>query len=135
MGELRVVIAGSREFNDYHILKESVWNAFHRFLYAYDRVEVVSGCATGADQLGEKFAKEYGFDLKRFPANWKQNGKMAGCMRNEAMAQYAVEADYSVLIAFPIKGRSAGTWDMINKARSNRFNEIHIFMQNEPVNK
>lgn len=71
--------------------------------------EVVSGCARGADQEGEKWAEANGIPVKRFPAKWRELGKSAGHHRNTAMACYA-----EALAVFP-GGR--GTADMIQQAR------------------
>jgi hypothetical protein len=74
----------------------------------YTDIEVVSGCARGADQLGERWADERGYPVKRFPADWHKHGKRAGYLRNEEMAGYATH-----LVAF-WDGRSRGTKHMID---------------------
>ena len=38
-------------------------------------VEIISGGAKGADYLGERFAKENGYNLRIFKANWNKYGK------------------------------------------------------------
>ena len=73
-------------------------------------IEIVSGTAKGADQLGEKYAKEKGYPVKQFPADWSK-GKSAGYVRNEEMAKYA-----DALIAF-WNGLSKGTGHMIDLAK------------------
>lgn len=73
-------------------------------------VEIVSGTARGADQLGEKFAKEKGCNLKQFPADWDAYGKSAGYRRNADMAKYA---DACVVFW---DGVSKGTKHMIDLA-------------------
>lgn len=101
---MKTIIAGSREFNDYELVKET--------LLQYDDItEVVSGCAQGADLLGEKFALKHNIPVKRFPANWAAYGRTAGYRRNEQMAYYA-----NRLIAF-WDGESKGTKHMIDFAR------------------
>lgn len=52
-------------------------------------MEIVSGTARGADQLGERYAAERGLSIKRFPADWDRDGKSAGYLRNVRMAEYA----------------------------------------------
>ena len=107
----RVIVAGSRDFDDYELLKRKCMG-----LTRLKDVEIVSGGARGADSLGERFAREFGIPVKRFPADWNAYGKAAGPIRNAEMAEYASKADEGYLVAFPI-GRSAGTRDMIRKAR------------------
>ena len=50
-------------------------------------VKIISGCARGADTLGERFAKEFGLEVKKFPADWDGLGKRAGYVRNAEMAK------------------------------------------------
>ncbi len=75
-------------------------------------IEVISGTASGADTLGERYAKENGYKLTRFPADWNKHGKKAGYIRNCEMADYA-----EALIAF-WDGESKGTKNMIEIAKS-----------------
>jgi len=82
---IKVVIAGSRTFNDYELLKTKM----DAILQNQTEVEIVSGTAYGADQLGERYAQERGYPVKRFPAQWEKFGRRAGYLRNEEMANYA----------------------------------------------
>lgn len=104
---MKVIIAGSRTFNDYELLKTFA----DRLLRNLTNVEIVSGGARGADSLGERYAKEKGYKLKIFPAEWDKYGKSAGFMRNIVMGDYA-----DGLIAF-WDGKSSGTKHMIDYAR------------------
>ena len=103
---MKVIIAGSRNFNDYNLLKTSCDNLLTQFT----NIEIVSGTARGADKLGERYAREKGYDIKQFPANWDKHGKSAGYIRNDEMAQYS-----DMLIAF-WDGTSKGTKHMIDLA-------------------
>lgn len=103
---LKIIIAGSRDFNNYELLKSSVDNILCNYL-DYD-FEFVSGNAKGADKLGELYADEAGYAPKIFKANWDEFGKSAGYRRNTTMGDYA-----DMLIAFPL-GESKGTYHMIN---------------------
>ena len=111
----RIIIAGSRKFNDYPKMVKELDNLRIHLINSINPIEIVSGHAPGADTLGEKFAKEYDYPLKIFPAEWDKYGKAAGPIRNEQMAKYAAEADRGILIAFPI-GESRGTKNMIKLA-------------------
>lgn len=51
--------------------------------------EVVSGTANGVDKTGEQFADMCLIPVKHFPADWENNGKAAGPIRNRQMANYA----------------------------------------------
>lgn len=107
---VKLIIAGSRDFNDYQLLKDKLDKAKEYF----GIFEVVSGKAKGADSLGERYAKENNLPIKEFPADWDTHGKKAGYLRNEQMAQYA---DGCIVFW---DGVSKGTQHMINLA--NQYN-------------
>lgn len=105
---MKIIIAGSRHFNNYELLKKYCNRVLSN---VKEEIEIVSGTAIGADKLGEQYALEMGYKLSRFPADWGTFGKAAGAIRNQEMAEYS-----DALIAF-WDGRSRGTLDMINKAK------------------
>ena len=109
MDEFRVIIAGSRNFSDYSLLHQTMDNLLRNV--ADQHIVIISGTARGADRLGELYAKNRGYELKKFPADWKQYGRAAGYLRNEQMAQNA-----DALVAF-WDGESRGTKNMIDLAR------------------
>lgn len=121
MKELRIIVAGGRDFKDYNLLS----NTIMQYLEDVDdtgivsnpkQVKFISGTARGADSLGEQFAYTWGYDVVRFPADWDTHGKSAGHRRNAEMAIYASEnGNDGVLIAF-WDGRSRGTKHMIDLA-------------------
>lgn len=100
---MRVIVAGSRSFKDYRLLEEKL----DFYIGRHQAVQIVSGTARGADQLGELYAKNRGLPLERFPADWDGYGKRAGYIRNEQMAKYATHA-----VVF-WDGSSRGTASMI----------------------
>ena len=107
----RVIIAGGREFNNYQYLKDSM----DYFLQNIDDdISVVCGMARGADTLGEQYAKENGYEVHYFPADWDKYGKAAGYIRNEEMAENA-----DALVAF-WNGSSRGTKHMIDIAKKHK---------------
>jgi len=103
---MKVIIAGSRTFDDYHYLSMMC----DRIFGIKDDIEIVSGGAKGADSLGERYARERNLPLTIFPAEWDKYGKSAGYKRNSQMADYS-----HMLIAF-WDGKSKGTQHMINLA-------------------
>lgn len=104
---MRVIIAGGCNFTNYELLKTKC----NFYLQRQFDIEIVSGGANGADKLGEQYAKEMGYKLKVFPADWDQYSKSAGAIRNKQMALYA-----DALIAF-WNGISSGTRNMILQAK------------------
>jgi hypothetical protein len=103
---MKIIVAGSRGFNDYDYLKSSLDNIIGD---KFD-VEIVTGMARGADTLGIKYANEMGHEVKEFPAQWDKYGKSAGYKRNAEMAQYA-----DTCVCF-WDGFSKGTKHMIDLA-------------------
>lgn len=118
----KVIIAGSRNFNDYELLKQKC----DIILSEQTDIEIVSGTASGADKLGEVYAKEKGYQLKQFPADWDKYGKSAGYKRNQQMAEYG-----DALIAF-WDGISKGTEHMINLAKKHNL-KIKIIKYNNSL--
>lgn len=110
---MKIIIAGGRDFNDYLLLEESMYEFLSElYPHTWNKIdfEIVSGGAKGADSLGEKFAEEYCYKVKRFIPDWKGLGKKAGIIRNHEMGDYA-----DALVAF-WDGVSRGTKDMIDYA-------------------
>ncbi len=108
--EYKVIIAGGRHFDNYELLKEKC-DYFLQDKVKTHRIVVVSGKASGADKLGERYAEEKGYEIEEHPANWEQNGRAAGPIRNAEMAKAS-----NALIAF-WDGESRGTQSMINLAK------------------
>lgn len=105
----RVIIAGSRNFSDYHLLCEKMDRLLSN---VREPITVVCGKARGADALGERYAQEHGYEIHYFPADWERYGRSAGCRRNTQMAENA-----DALVAF-WDGKSMGTRHMISTAKS-----------------
>ena len=105
----RLIVAGSRDFTNYELLKQKCDSLLSLKKQTHSIV-IVSGTARGADLLGERYAAERGYQVERFPADWENDGKAAGPIRNAQMAAYA-----DALVAF-WDGRSRGTKDMIERA-------------------
>lgn len=116
----RVVIAGCRDYNNYDEAK-----TFIDFCLCDIRKEnnvvIVSGCARGADAIGQRYAEENGFGIEKYSADWKKYGRSAGPIRNRQMAKIS---DY--VICFWDE-KSKGTKSMIDYAKKlNKFVMIKI---------
>lgn len=102
---MKVLVCGSRHFNDYKLLKET--------LDGFDITEVIEGEARGADTLARNYAEERKIHVRPFPADWNRHGKAAGPIRNKQML---VEGQPELVIAF--RGpNSRGTQNMITQSR------------------
>lgn len=127
MYNLMVLVCGGRDFNnDFLLYKEldkiiidySIPNLPISMDNYFDNLNlvVVHGGAKGADSLAGEWAKDRGARVEVFPADWENQGKKAGYIRNVAMADYLEnnKQNYDVLVvAFP--GRR-GTDMMVNLA-------------------
>ncbi len=108
--EFRVIIAGTRDFSDYQLLRDKC-DVILSSKRQNSNIIVVSGTARGADRLGERYARERGYEIRQFPADWLNDEKKAGPIRNAKMADNA-----DALIAF-WDGQSRGTKNMIETAK------------------
>ncbi|MBR4073078.1 MAG: DUF2493 domain-containing protein [Clostridia bacterium] len=106
---MRIVIAGCRNYNNYQEAKEYIDYCLSNIRKG-NNIIIVSGCASGADAIGERYAQENGFRIEKFPADWEKYGRNAGPKRNEQMAEVS---DY-VICFWDEKSR--GTKSMIDCA-------------------
>jgi hypothetical protein len=102
---LRIIVAGTRDFEDYELLKSSLdeFISFH-FLQDPD---------SGADLLGVRYAQENRYPVEEFHPDWSK-GRSAGPQRNSKMAKSA-----NACIIF-WDGKSKGTASMIALAKKHR---------------
>ena len=108
----KVIIAGSREFDNYDMLKEKCDKILSRKVNEGEEIVIVSGTARGADTLGEKYAEERGYKIERYPANWDKYGKRAGYLRNKKMA----EVSNACIVFLSSKAENKGSKMMISIA-------------------
>jgi len=101
---MKVIIAGSRDFHDYDVVLKAIKES------QFNISEVVSGMASGVDQLAIRYAQENNLPLHEYWAEWEFYGKSAGPIRNRLMAKNA-----DALIAIHSKD-SKGTKNMIETA-------------------
>lgn len=106
----RIVVAGCRNYDNYAQAKDYIDNCIKEIRKEHALVFLSGGC-NGADLLGERYAKENGFGIERYAANWQKYGKGAGPKRNLLMAK---DCDYVICFW---DGKSKGTASMISYAR------------------
>ena len=105
----RVVIAGCRYYNNYDEAKPYIDYCLSN-VRKENNIVIISGGASGADAIGERYAEENGFDVEKYPADWENYGRSAGPRRNKQMAEVS---DY--VICFWDE-KSKGTKSMIEYA-------------------
>lgn len=105
-----VAVIGSRNFDDYELLKNYLDERFDKIKY------IVSGGASGGDELGRRYAEERGLPVIIFYPRWRdKNGifsRAAGFIRNQEIVKNS-----DVVIAFMQKGGSKGTQNSIEIAK------------------
>ena len=116
---MRVIIAGSREIDDYDLLCRVIESS------GFNITEIVSGGCRGPDKLGERWAREHNIPIKRFLAQWKKYGKRAGPIRNIEMVEYVGNDGGAI---FLWDGKSRGTKHCIESAEDNGL-RIYINIQ------
>ena len=109
----RIVIAGCRNYDNYEEAKTFIDSCLYETQKSHTII-ILSGCAKGADAIGERYASENGFDIEKYPADWKSLGRRAGPVRNKQMAEIC-----DFVICF-WDGKSKGTASMIFYAKKFR---------------
>jgi hypothetical protein len=102
---MKTIIAGGRDI--------SCSRSIELFIEAcpWEITDVIYGGCRGVDCIGAEWARKKGFHPKLFEADWNKHGKIAGPIRNKAMAACA---DALILIW---NGLSLGSESMLGFAR------------------
>lgn len=104
-----VLIAGCRDYNNYAEAKRYINRCIAEIRKRY-KITVISGGARGTDNLGELYAIENGFDVKKYLPDWERYDKSAEPLRNKIMVD---KADF--IICF-WNGKSRGTASTVKYA-------------------
>jgi len=119
------MITGSRFWTDETAMRDAF-----SCIQSPTPVVLIHGCCSGADMMADRIAREYGWEVRRYPADWTgpcqpecppghriHSGRRdycpdAGHRRNRAM----VDSKPNVVYAFPTE-QSKGTWSAVRLAR------------------
>jgi len=106
---MRVLVTGSRTWDRADVVEACLdIIAAEAAGIGETQLVVVHGCAAGADALADRWVRRDGHPLhvtaERHPANWAENHRSAGILRNRRM----VNAGADVCLAF-LRGSSYGT--------------------------
>ena len=75
----KVIVAGSRNFEDYEYMCEKLNDLFHNSNhFKKSEIKIIQGMANGADSLAIRYADDYKLTKILFPANWKIYPLIAG---------------------------------------------------------
>jgi hypothetical protein len=110
---MRLLVCGSRTWTD----RPRLWQVLDQVVSEHSdgEVTVVEGDARGADRLAGQLARERGWRLERYPADWTRQGRAAGFRRNARMLR---EGRPDLVVAFTVGPlqHSRGTADMVRRA-------------------
>jgi len=103
---MRVLVCGGRDYKD-----------DHKVFFVLGEVDaelgidvLIEGGATGADARAAEWARTMKVDTLTYPADWANNGRSAGPLRNQRMID---EGKPDLVVAFP---GGKGTADMVRRA-------------------
>lgn len=108
---IKVVITGDR--NSSLVFQDIIRMELSKLPYSST---IITGGCRGIDTIGEKIAKEMGFRVKKFPAEWNIHGNRAGPIRNKAMIDMLNPATDMVLAFHPDIQSSRGTINCMTQA-------------------
>jgi hypothetical protein len=98
----RVLIYGSRTWTEGDVIREVLSDL------PADTV-IIHGGAAGADSMAGAIAREFGYMVVVFPADWKTYGRSAGHRRNQQMIDQGKPDE---AVGFRSPGESRGTDNM-----------------------
>lgn len=106
----KVLVTGSRELKDY----QAVYTALDEIYTKHYPLIVIHGAARGADLYADTWATHRsGVTVVRVPADWENDGRAAGPIRNARM----LELNPDIVVAFFKDGaKNYGTSHMVKLA-------------------
>lgn len=125
---MRIIVTGSRDYDNPTAVFAALWRHMDTCVTGRDRLRIVhGGCKTGADvfatdwysavMCGRSVASAHLLMPEVHPADWTQYGLKAGPIRNESMAR----AGADLCIGFLKTGaKNKGTAGMLDLARKYR---------------
>lgn len=131
---VRIIINGSRDFNNYDYLRDYVKEYIMSNHYNPTEIEIISGGAKGPDSFAIRFASEYQLKCTVMHPDWNKYGKRAGMIRNSDMLKYATDnyAGDVLLLSF-WNGHSKGTKHMIDISYAKHI-KVHVISTGNLIN-
>lgn len=123
-----LLIVGSRNFHDYELFCRVTDYLLQELIKHGYRIVIISGGAKGADSMAEQYAKDRGYDIKVFKADWNKFGKSAGYIRNREMHQYIARFEKKACLCFwSVAENSSGTRQNFELAMDKTPLEVYDF--------
>lgn len=102
MKPYRVLVTGSRRWQDHDAIQEALADAV-RDLPADQEIVIVHGGCWGTDQIADNWARKYGTTVEVHEADWDRYRRAAGPIRNREMVNLGAD----ICLAF-IRSESRG---------------------------
>lgn len=116
----RILVTGDRNWTDRELIGQ--WLVYEVNVVGHG--VLIEGEARGADRLSAEVARELGFEVLRFPADWDRYHRAAGPIRNQQMLD---EGSPDIVLAFHDDlEHSRGTADMVRRARKAGLQVRHV---------
>lgn len=108
-----ILVCGSREWRGRGDVYLALMCEPHAQGWGDEPIRVIHGDCRGADRFAEESARDLGYEVQAFPADWSR-GRRAGPERNSRMLNEAPD----LVLAF---GRGRGTDGMVRMAERRGF--------------
>lgn len=121
---MRIIICGSRAWSDPTMIEYFLRHIKRNVTRAWEAntslstalPTIVHGAAKGADRLAGQVARDMGFPVEEYPADWNGLGKKAGLVRNRQMLDAGADLVVAFKHGFDGTLRRGGTENMIRIA-------------------
>lgn len=123
----KILVTGDRDWTDIKRVVEELKN------YRSGTI-LIHGACQGADNTCAAVAEALGFEVRAYPADWKNHGRAAGPIRNQFMidAEHKLEEPIDLCLAFHNSIESSrGTADMLK--RVNKSNIESRLITSHPI--
>lgn len=109
---MKILVCGSRHYSNYKKITEVLSNYIYHI-----PVTIIHGGCKGADTICGTVAKEFGFDVKEYPADWNAHGRAAGPLRNKLMLYDNPDIEHAIVFHENIE-QSKGSADMLKRVKA-----------------
>lgn len=116
---MRILVCGGRDYEDYDKVRRTLYGLFPpavehdmKTWLPPEGTVIIHGGARGADSLADTWAVVNWVPVEEYKADWKNEGRAAGILRNERMLE---KGKPDLVVAFP-GGR--GTAHMVKIAKA-----------------
>lgn len=106
---MRLMVCGSRNIIDVEWIFQQINICVSE--NNFKDIILVEGEARGVDTIARTWADRHGYEVLKYPADWKTHGKSAGFIRNEVMVK---ACDFCLALW---DGESHGTRDSIDHCK------------------